>query len=278
MCVHAAPEFGADADRDRERDLGKLDGRVAVVTGGGRGIGRAIALAMAREGAAIVISSRTRSELDAVLAEARALGADGLGVVADAMQRDSAKEPVVQAIAHFGRIDILVNNVGGIVGMHHSLGGGDESFEATMVLNLNSAWWAASLALLHMRDHGFGRVINIGSTEALRANEGGPPAYVAGKHALVGLTRQLAQDVGHTGITVNCICPGWTNTAMVDFDRTAEALGITPAEARAYATDKAALGCILEPGEIAAMALFLASEDGARITGQAISVDGGYRL
>jgi NAD(P)-dependent dehydrogenase (short-subunit alcohol dehydrogenase family) len=258
--------------------VGKLDGRVAVITGGGRGIGRAISLAFAREGAAVVVSSRNDAELNAVVAEAKALGSDGMAVVADATDRAAARRPVEQALARFGRVDIVVPQVGGVAGMHTCLDGGDEGFEATLLLNLTSAWWTISAAMPAMRAQGFGQIVTIGSTEALRANDGGPPAYVAAKHGLVGLTKQLAQDCGTSGITANCICPGWTNTSMVDFAETAKHLGVTEAEARAYATDKAALRCIMEPEDIAAMALLLVSPEGSRITGQAISVDGGYRL
>jgi NAD(P)-dependent dehydrogenase (short-subunit alcohol dehydrogenase family) len=258
--------------------MGKLDGRVAVVSGSGRGIGRAIALAFAAEGAKLVVSSRTEIELSAVVTEIAAQGSQGLAVIADAMDRRSARLPVERALEEFGRIDIVVPNVGGVAGMHSCLDGGDEGFEATLVLNLTSAWWTICAAMPAMRAQGYGRIVTIGSTEALRANDGGPPAYVASKHALVGLTKQLAQDCGTSGITANCICPGWTNTAMVDFDNTARHLGITPEAARAYATDKAALRCIMEPEDIAAMALLLVSPEGARITGSVIAVDGGYRL
>lgn len=258
--------------------MGRLEGLIAVVTGGGRGIGRACALRFAREGATVVVSSRTAAEIDAVVAEIEALGRPGLAVVADAMERTSARVPVAQALERFGRVDILVNNVGGCIGMHEPFAGGDESFEATLVLNVHSAWWATTAALPAMRDHGFGRVINIGSTESLRANEGGPTAYVVGKHAIVGLTKQLGRDVADTGITVNCICPGWTNTSMVDFEKTAQYFGGTAAAARAYAESQCAQNRIMEADEIADAALFLASAEAARITGQVISVDGGYRL
>lgn len=258
--------------------MDKLEGRVAVVTGGGRGIGRAIAVALAGEGATVVVSARNRAELDWTVAEAKALGADALAVVADATDRAAARLPVEQALARYGRVDIVVPNVGGVAGMHTSLDGGDTGFEETLLLNLTSAWWTIQAAMPAMRAQGHGRIITIGSTESLRANDGGPPGYVAAKHGLVGLTKQLAQDCGPLGITANCICPGWTNTAMVDFKRTAEHMGVTEAQARAYATDRAALGVIMEPEDIAAMALLLVSPEGARITGAVLSVDGGYRL
>jgi NAD(P)-dependent dehydrogenase (short-subunit alcohol dehydrogenase family) len=224
------------------------------------------------------VTSRTAADLARVVSEVAELGGQAIPVIADAMNPATARKPVLQALDRFGRIDILVNNVGGVIGTHSTFGGGDDSFEATLVLNLTSAWWATSAALAPMRDSGFGRIINIGSTESLRANSGGPPAYVAAKHGLAGLTRQLANDVGDTGITVNCICPGWTNTSMVDFDSIGKHMGTTAEEARRYAARQCSQDRILEPDEIAATALFLASPEAGAITGQILSVDGGYRL
>jgi NAD(P)-dependent dehydrogenase (short-subunit alcohol dehydrogenase family) len=172
---------------------------------------------------------------------------------------------------------VLVNNVGGSVGRGHDPFTGDlESFEATLTLNLTSAWWTTKAALPGMRDRGFGRVINIGSGASKRASAS--LAYTTAKHGLIGLTRQLAQSVGELGITVNCLCPGWTNTSLVDWDRIARAQGITAAEAHARSARENAQNRVLEPEELAGMATLLASADGAGITGQVISVDGGYRL
>jgi NAD(P)-dependent dehydrogenase (short-subunit alcohol dehydrogenase family) len=241
---------------------------VAVVTGGGRGIGRAIALRYAREGATVVVSSRTASDLDAVVAQIAAEGgSEALAVVADASDRDDARRPVLDAIDRFGRVDILVNNVGGSVGRHHDpFTGDDESFESTLVLNLTTAWWTTRAALPGMRDRGFGRVINIGSGASKRA--AASLSYTTAKHGLVGFTKQLAQTTGRTGITVNLLCPGWTNTSLLHLDdRT-----LTKAE-RENAQHR-----VLEPEELTGMATLLASDDGAGITGQVISVDGGYRL
>jgi NAD(P)-dependent dehydrogenase (short-subunit alcohol dehydrogenase family) len=258
----------------------QLKGQVAVVTGASRGIGRAIALRLCREGARVMISSRTAAELEAVAGEAAALSTSGeiAWCVADATARNSARMPVTSAIERFGKVDILVNNVGGIAGTHDSLNGGDESFEATLILNLTSAWWTSMAALPGMLERRHGRIINIGSTESLHANAGCPPGYVVAKHGLAGLTRQLAQDVGASGVTVNCICPGWTRTALADFAVIGHAMGVTPAEAEAYAASQCAQNLVLEPAEIAATAAFLASAEAARITGQILSVDGGYRL
>jgi NAD(P)-dependent dehydrogenase (short-subunit alcohol dehydrogenase family) len=248
--------------------VGQLPGRIAVITGGGRGIGRAIAQRFAREGATVVISSRTAADLDAVLAAVvGAGGAPGLAVVADASDRDDARRPVQEALERFGRVDVLVNNVGGSVGRHHDpFTGDDASFEDTLTLNLTSAWWTTRAALPAMRDQGSGRIINIGSGASKHA--AASLGYTTAKHALVGFTRQLAKATGTSGITVNLLCPGWTNTSLLDLDD----------RTRAKAEAENAQHRVLEPEELAGMATLLASDDGAGITGQVIGVDGGYRL
>ncbi len=258
--------------------MGQLLGRVAVITGGGRGIGRALALRFAVEGASVVISSRTAADLDAVLARVAADGgASGLAVVADASDRDDARRPVVEAYERFGRVDILVNNVGGSVGGRHDpFTGDDESFERTLTLNLTSAWWATRAALPIMRELRWGRIVNIGSGASKRA--AGSVAYTTAKHALIGFTRQLAVATGTEGITVNCLCPGWTNTSLLDFEQVARRAGTTVDEAVATAERDNAQHRVLEPEELAGMATLLVSDEGAGITGQVISVDGGYRI
>ncbi len=257
--------------------MGRLAGRVAVVTGGGRGIGRAIALELAHQGATIVVSSRTLSDLERVVEEARGAGSEGRAVVADAMDREQARDPVRVAKSDFGRVDVLVNNVGGSVGRHHDpFMGEDRSFEDTLVLNLVSAFWTSREALPHMREQGYGRIINIGSGSSKRAGE--RLGYTAAKHGLVGLTRAMAAGTAADGITVNCLCPGWTNTTLADWDALARRAGTTPADVRAHAEADNLQHRILEPEELGPMAALLASEDGGGITGQVISVDGGYRV
>jgi NAD(P)-dependent dehydrogenase (short-subunit alcohol dehydrogenase family) len=256
----------------------QLLGRVAVITGGGRGIGRALALRFASEGATVVVSSRTAADLDAVLAQVAAGGGSpGLAVVADASDRDDARRPVIEAHARFGRVDILVNNVGGTVGRNHDpFTGDDESFERTLALNVTSAWWTSRAALPFMREQQHGRVINIGSGAAKRA--AGTIGYTTAKHALVGFTRQLALATAEHGITVNCLCPGWTNTSLLDFEKIAARNGTTVEEAVAVAERDNAQHRVLDPEELTGMATLLVSHEGAGITGQVISVDGGYRI
>jgi 3-hydroxybutyrate dehydrogenase/3-oxoacyl-[acyl-carrier protein] reductase len=257
--------------------MGQLTDRVAVITGGGRGIGRALALRYAAEGAIVVISSRTAGDLDDVLRAAK-LGADrGHAVVADAMDRQDARRPVTEALDRFGRVDILVNNVGGTVGGNPDpFVGDDNAFEQTLTLCLTSAWWTTSAALPSMRDRGFGRILSIGSG-ASKATGGSLP-YVAAKHGLAGFTKQLAAAAAPYGINVNLLCPGWTRTSLLDFDKLAARQGTTAAEEEARAAQENLQRRVLEADELAGMATLLAADDGRGITGQVISVDGGYKV
>ena len=256
-----------------------LSGKVAVVTGGGRGIGRAIALELARHGADVAVSSRTRAQLEAVVAEVEALGARGLAVTADALVREEAKAPVREAVAAFGSCDILVNNVGGgapVRGSQDPFSHDDDVFEANLALNLTSAYWTTREALPHMRERGYGRVISIGSGYSKRS--GGALAYTAAKHGLIGFTRALAAEAAAHGITVNCLCPGWTNTALVDWAAMGRGLGVSAEEAHAQRAAENLQNRVLEPAELGPMAALLAAPESAGITGQVISVDGGYKV
>ncbi|MDE2965933.1 MAG: SDR family NAD(P)-dependent oxidoreductase [Chloroflexota bacterium] len=259
--------------------MGSLDGRVAVVTGGGRGIGRAIALELARWGADVVVSSRTRAQLESVVVEVEAIGRRGLAVVADALDREESKEPVRRAVSEFGSCDILINNVGGgasLRGSQEAFTHDDDVFEANLALNLTSAYWTTREALPHMRDAGYGRIINIGSGYAKRS--GGALAYTSAKHGLIGFTRALAHDVASAGITVNCLCPGWTNTALVDWAAMGRAAGISAEEAHAWRAGENLQNRVLEPEELGPMAALLSAPESGGITGQVISVDGGYKV
>lgn len=247
-----------------------LSNRVALVTGGGRGIGRAIALAFADAGGDVAVSSRTVEELESVAEEVRDKGVRALAVRADAMLNEDIQASIAKVVEEFGRIDILVNNAGGGVPDPDP----DKAFIDSVTLNLFSAVRASRAALPHMLKNGYGRIINIGSGYA--KHSGGDPAYTAAKHGLIGLTRAMARQVGTTGVTINCLCPGWTNTKLVDWNVMAVVWNTDPEGAKKRASAENMQNRVLEPEELAPMATLLASPDAAGITGQVISVDGGY--
>jgi meso-butanediol dehydrogenase/(S,S)-butanediol dehydrogenase/diacetyl reductase len=258
--------------------MAKLEGRVALVTGSGRGIGRAIALACAREGAQIGLTSRTKAEFDKVQREIRSLGGEAFVVTADLMDGAGVKKMVTDVINHFGRLDILINNGGGLIGAIPkllALDHDDELFEQNIFLNLTSAYYATRVALPQMVEQDYGRIIFIGSGYAKRG--GGLISYTAAKHGLVGMTRAMAYQVP-TSITVNTLCPGWTNTTLVDWEVLADITGVDAKSAKASAEAENVQKRILEPEELGPMAVLLASEESRGITGQVVSVDGGYRV
>jgi NAD(P)-dependent dehydrogenase (short-subunit alcohol dehydrogenase family) len=198
-------------------------------------------------------------------------------VVADAMDRHDARRPVTEALDRFGRVDVLVNNVGGSVGGNPDpFAGVDEAFEQTLVLCLTSAWWTTSAALPAMRERGFGRIVNIGSGASKRT--GASVGYTAAKHGLVGFTKQLAAAAAPHGINVNLLCPGWTRTSLLDFERIARRNGTTPEVEEERAAGESLQHRVLEAEELAGMATLLAADDGRGVTGQVISVDGGYKV
>jgi len=254
-----------------------LAGLVAVVSGGSRGIGRAIVERYAAEGATVVASARNRSGLDEVVGVVGSRGGRVVAVEADASQPEGARRPVEVALAELGRVDVLVNNVGGTVGGGHDPFAADgDGFERTLAFNLTSVWWASTAALPAMREQGGGSIISIGSGAAIRASAGA--AYVAAKHGMVGLTKSLAAAGAPHGVRVNMISPGWTATSLVDWDAIAARSGRTPEEARAAAEAESAQRRVLAPEELTGMAVLLASAEGRGITGQDLHVDGGYRL
>ena len=261
--------------------MGRLEGRVAWVTGAGRGIGRAIALALAADGAAVAVSSRTQAELEAVAAEIGRLGGGALALPADAMSLADTVAAGERIAARLGGVDILVNNAGGGTGIADAREMSPEErdaalFAANVDLNLLSAYRASRVVLGPMVERRFGRIINIGSGYAKRS--GGGLAYTAAKHGLIGLTRAMAAEVAKQGVTVNCLCPGWTNTQLVDLDAMARARGTDVASVRSAIEADNLQNRILEPEELGPMAALLAAPESAGITGQVISVDGGYKV
>ena len=245
------------------------------ITGGGRGIGRAIAAAFAAAGARVAVAARTRTEVDAVVGELIAAGAHALAVTCDVTSAASVADAVAAAIEGVGPIDVLVNNAGAAESAPFVKT--DEALWSRMIaVNLTGTFLTTRAVLPSMLSRKTGRVINIASTAA-RVGYAYTSAYTAAKHGVLGLTRALALETATSGVTVNAICPGWVDTPMTgaSIARIVEKTGRTAEEARATLERMSPQRRLVAPEEIAAAALFLASEAARGITGQAINVDGG---
>jgi NAD(P)-dependent dehydrogenase (short-subunit alcohol dehydrogenase family) len=252
----------------------QLDGKVAAITGGTAGIGRAIAEAFLAEGAQVVVSGRNAERGKQVVSE---LGADrALFSQGDATTKEGVEQAVEAAVEHFGHLDIMVNNAGGAKRLAPLVDLYDEDFDLVMKWNLYSTFWGTRAALRHMLPQKYGRIINISSVEG---KHGKPvlTAYVAAKHAINGLTKAAAKEVGTQGVTVNAICPGLVITDIIrdNGPATAQAMGITFDEMVALFAAESAIKRPNTLDEVAAVAVLLASDVGAGITGAIYSVDGG---
>ncbi|MGB8411550.1 MAG: SDR family oxidoreductase [Candidatus Binatus sp.] len=262
------------------KQLIDLHGRRALITGGGRGIGRSMALALADAGAEVAVASRSQGELDAVASEIKERGQRGFAVIIDVMSREQIVAGVDEAARKLGGLDILINNAGGVIAenpLHlDPLNHDPRAFEDNLFMNLTQAFYATHAALPYMIKQKWGRIISIGSGYA--KNGGGPLAYSAAKHGLIGFTRSLAYAAAPHGINVNVLCPGWTNTRMVDWNVLGAMMGVSAADAKRFAESQNIQKRIVEPDELGAMAALLASDAASAVTGQVISVDGGFMI
>ena len=253
----------------------KLEGRIAAVTGGSAGIGRGIAEAYLAEGASVAVMARNAEKADKMLAEVGA-GDRLIFIQGDAMDQASVEGFVDQTAAHFGRVDILINNAGGAGDLQPTISLSDESFDECMKWNVYSTFWGTRRALKYMTEQSWGRIINISSMEG---KHGKPvlTAYTTAKHAINGMTKSVAREVGTQGITVNAICPGLVITDIVrdNGPNTAEAMGMTFDEMVDLFSKEAAIERPNTVEEVAAVAVLLASDLGGGITGALMSVDGG---
>lgn len=255
--------------------MAKLDGRIALVTGAGRGIGRAIAIRLASEGARVVLTSRSDNELSDVVRTIEQSSGTAGAIECDLSQRVQSTQLVDRANQLFGPIEILVNNAGiGSSGDPRPLAEfRDDFWDLTLEVNLTVPYLLSKASLPHMRQQGWGRIITVASINGRMTvmHAGG---YAASKHGVLGLMRSLALEHATEGITVNCICPGPVKTQMnnirVKYD--AERLGRTIEEHEQKTTP---IGGRLIPEDIAPMAVYLASNEAQMITGQAYNIDGG---
>jgi len=255
----------------------RLKNKLALITGGGRGIGRAIALEFAREGARVAVAARTSHQVQEVAAEInRSENGQALPVVCDVANPQSVEQMFETVAQKMGRLpDILVNNAGiaESAPVHKTA---DELWHRHLAVNLTGSFYCTRAALPEMLKRGWGRIINIASI----AGKTGAPyiaAYSASKHGLLGLTRSVALEVASKGITVNAICPGYVDTEMTTraIENIERKTGRAAAEAEEALKRMNPQNRLVTAEEVAALALLLASEEGRSINGQAINVDGG---
>jgi len=258
----------------------RLQNRLAFITGGGRGIGRAIALQFAREGASVIVAARTSAQIENVANEVtEQLAVEAFAVECDVADSESVKGAFERVNEKFGRgPDILVNNAG-IVETAPFLKTDEARWERHLTVNLTGTYRCTHAVLPTMLANRWGRIINVASI----AGKTGAPyisAYAASKHGVLGLTRSLALEVATVGITVNAICPGYVDTDMTTrgVKNIVKQTGISADEAVAALKRMSPQNRMVTAEEVAAVALLLASEDGRGINGQAINVDGGTVL
>jgi len=254
-----------------------LTDKTAIVTGGGRGIGRAIAMKFAAEGATVVIAARTPAEVKAVEGEIRQAGGHCDSVVADVATVAGCERVFRTAADSFGGVDILINNAGVLGPVAPTAEIMPDEWDAVMAANLKSAFVLSRLALPGMMKRGHGVIVNMSSVAAKMAF-GLNAAYAASKAGLVALTRTLAAEASGNGVRVNAICPGPVPETHLSKELgagLAKRFGATPEEILQGAMKGILQGRPQTVDEIAAVALFLCSEHASAITGQAVNVDGG---
>lgn len=245
----------------------RLAGRVALITGAGQGIGRAIALRFAQEGAKVVALDVVPDGINALVSEIKAAGGEALAVVCDVTQREQVAAAVGAALDAFGQIDILCNNAG-ITRDARLVKMTEEQFDQVIAVNLKGVFNMTQAVAPHMIERGYGRIITTSSVVGLYGNFG-QTNYVASKAGVIGMTRVWARELGPKGITANAVAPGFIATDMVK---------TVPQEVLDRFVNMTPLRRLGQPEDIANAFLFLASDEAAFVNGAVLSVDGGLVL
>jgi len=253
----------------------RLQGQVALVTGGGVGIGRAIAQALIGQQARVAICGRRLEALERTAGDFTKAGGEVLSLPCDVTQRVDVERTIKAVIQKFGRLDILVNNAGasGRTSIHDP---DDSKWQNILQVNLTGSYLCSKLAVPHMLTHRYGRIVNISSVLG-RFGVAGYLAYCTAKHGILGFTKALALEVASQGITVNAICPTWVDTAMArqGIEETAAILGVSPEEFREMAISAVPIKRMAEAEEVASAVLYLCSKSASAMTGQALNICGG---
>ena len=252
----------------------RLQGKIALITGGGTGIGAAVARRFAASGASVAITGRRREPITEIADELNCLA-----IESDTANEDDCVAAVAQTVAGFGGLDILIANAG-ILSVAGSVTTLEESdWHGVMNVNVTGVMQIARAAIPAMTSRGGGAIVTISSVAGIRSSMGFAD-YITSKHALIGLTKTLACDYGAHGIRANTLCPGWVKTPMSDMpvESLAERKRLTPEQARAAMTRHLPLQRMAEPEEIAACVEFLASDDASFVTGATLVADGGGHI
>jgi len=248
----------------------KLEGKISIITGGGTGLGKAMALEFANAGADVVVCSRNKGNIEKARDEIMALGRRSLAIVTDVCVKEQVANMVKKVIDEFGKIDILVNNAG-TDRLAHILDLTEDIWDMILDTNLKGLFLCTQAVAKHMVEQKYGKIINISSTAALGAIAPGQAAYTASKFGVIGFTKACAREFGPYGINVNAIAPGRVLTGIVYASR-------TPEQVKQFievGKTTAVLGRLGTPEDIAHLALFLASDDASFISAETIACNGG---
>jgi len=252
--------------------MGRLEGRVAFITGAGRGIGAATALRMAEEGAQVVLADIDTEGCKQVSAELDRLGSEGLVIACNVADSAMVQDAIDKAANHFGRLDILVNNAGGVRD-NLLFKMSEDDWDTVMNVHLKGAFLCSRAAQKYMVQQKYGRIVSLSSTSAL--GNRGQANYSAAKAGLQGFTRTLAVELGQFGITVNAVAPGFIDTEMTR--TTSRRMGFDPDERIAEAVKIIPVRRVGQPRDVANVICFLSSDEAGFVSGQVIYVAGGPR-